>query len=809
MKQRNLKYLALALMLQLAAISGTARAEAEMMGSKMAVSGAIDVGVQQKDVDGSDEKFSEYRDVENGFAINDLALKLDGQDSPGYLELKIRDPLQDDESYRLEAGRHGKVKFSLIFDALTHNFSNGTFLWGGFGTNRLQISDVVQGQLEANEQTGAERSGGVLNLATDPNLDTTGEDAIQQGIVKGLYAAADTVTFKIKREKTGASLEYNLNDDAKLWVRMMNENRDGARVISAGTYERWNVGSGLTHTIDRFLASGAELAEPIDYQTLTLTAGAGIYKKNWLADIEYSFTDFSNENEALLWDNPFRSTDAIQAGGVNRGRFEVGQLALTPDSQSHDLTVSGAADLPLHGKLAGSLSYGLITQDEDFVPYTYNSAILATNVTGTPSAATLALPQDNLNGEVQTLAGTLSLNLRPVNPLTVNAKYRYYDYDGKSDEILFPGYAAFGESAWRTVKNDKNAPVENEVFDYTRQDIDLGADFRVAKPLTLSVEAGWEGWDFEELRLDGMDEYSVGAGFNYKPIAMAILKGGYKYSDRTIDGYLKGRTEENPEATGLINYNWSDRQRQQADARLQVTPSELLAFGLSGTWVDEEYGGDTEGDTVVDTFRFGRTDVESITGALDATVTPSERISFNASYTKEYRKEQMANAAKDDSAKATPFLGIADDYSPVNYWNSDITEKADTVGVSTTIQLIPEKLTFDAGYTYSLSRMDIQTFNPNAIDATTLANAVAQDWGTVRSRLQEVNADLGYKITDNIKAGLRYLYERYDLDDFSTDNMQNYLAGTTVENTTKFVFANATYSGYEAHAGGVYLTCKF
>jgi hypothetical protein len=48
-------------------------------------------------------------------------------------------------------------------------------------------------------------------------------------------------------------------------------------VITAGTYERFNQGAnGLPHTADLFLVSGADLAEPIDYRTTTLSVGAGI-----------------------------------------------------------------------------------------------------------------------------------------------------------------------------------------------------------------------------------------------------------------------------------------------------------------------------------------------------------------------------------------------------------------------------------------------------------------------------------------------------------------------------------------------------
>jgi MtrB/PioB family decaheme-associated outer membrane protein len=766
-------------------------------------------GARFTDVSGSDEKFEEYGEVDQGAVLDHLRFRLQYPTSADHLEIDIRDALQDDESYRLVAGRRGRYELSLSYDATPHVFSGGAFLWGGFGSGRLQIADVVQSQLEANEQTGPERSGGTLNLATDPNADTTGEDAVQQGIVRGLYSAARPVTFKVQRQRAGAGLEYQVARDVRVWVRVANENRDGARVITAGTYERWNVGSGLTHTIDRFLTAGADLAEPIDYRTLTVTAGAGVQKKAWLADVEYTLTRFRNFEGALLWDNPFRIGDAIQAGGVDRGRFAVGQLALPPDSLAHDVSASGAVDLPLHGRLAATLSFGLIGQVDAFLPYTQNAAILATNVGGTPSAATLARPAGNLDGDVRTIAGTVSLSARPLEPVSVTVKYRYYGHDGKSRELTFPGYAAFGESAWRTVKNDRNAPVANEVFDYRRQDADLGVDYRLSRLVTLSLEGAWEGWSFDNLRLDGLDEYAVGGGFTVRPLRTATLKVRYRFSDRSADGYLQGRTAENPEATGLVNFNWADRRRHQASARFQMSPVELVSFGVLGKFLDEEYDGKTEGGRQVDQFRFGRTDLRALMGAVDVTVTPGERLTFQASYSREYRKEQMASAAKDDGVKANASFGFDDDYAPENYWDSNIAETVDTVGVGATVQLVPEKLVLDASYNLSFSSMDVDTRNPNGVSATTLANAVANDWPEIRNRLHEVVVALTYPLLPHVRAGVRYQFESFDLDDFAWSGLQPYMAGSTVENSTRFLFAGATYDHYKAHVGAAYLSGSF
>ncbi|MBI5342472.1 MAG: MtrB/PioB family decaheme-associated outer membrane protein [Deltaproteobacteria bacterium] len=813
---------AAALLLSLALFAGTAQAEA---GAGIGgAAGLLDIGVQQKKVNGSSEKFEEYRDVRNGFLVNDASIRLEQDASRYFLEVKIKNPAQENEYYSLTGGKHGIYKYNLFYDSIPHNFSDGVLLFNGAGTNRLSIADNVQSALQAVEQTRVERG----NVITD----TTGEDASAQSIVRGLYAQANPFTFKLKREKAGFSLECNVSEDVKTWAKVTNEKRTGARVITAGTYERYAQGSGLAHTADLFLVSGADLAEPIDFRTTTVSLGAGVYKRSWLADFEYSFTDFNNRNAALIWDNPFRITDATatsSAGasaasgdnGFERGRFARGQLSLSPDSKSHDFTASGAVDLPHRGRFTGTVSYGWITQDSPFLPYTLNSALNGLAFAGAPGALGIdvtnagSLPKSNLDGDVKTLSGSFVVTAKPTHSLKTTLKYRYYDYKNESDEIRFPGYAGFGESYWRLIKNDTNttdAAVFNEPLSFTRQTAGLSLDYHASKPLALLFDAGWEGWKREKLRIDSTTEYSAGAGFLYKAAKNASLKAGYKYAKRTVDGYKNGDNAANPEAIGLRNFDWADRVRHKTDARFQYDPSETLSLGLSGQYMRDKLAQDS---------RFGLKKVENVAGGLDVSYTPSERIAFSLNYLREYRKSRMNSGAKDDAFD----IGTTTDneatlfgnFNPLNYWNTDIKETTDTVGVGAKIQILPDKLTLDTSYNLSYSKADYNTFNPNRDLAVAngfaagakLTNAVAQSWPTVVNRLHEVKANLSYKWFANLTVGVGYLFEWYKLDDFAWNNMNPYMAGLTAENSTKFVFADATYNKYEAHVGQIYMVYKF
>jgi len=828
MKRDSFTHTAVAMLVIGCMTCGTALAETDLMGGKAIVRGEVNAGFQQTIVDGESAKFEEYRDVEQGIVLHDLRLKVDGAATPYYLDIRVKDLVQEDEFYGVKGGIHGKYNFGLYYDAIPHNFSHGRLLLNDLGGGRFAIGDAVQQQLQANEVLRSSRltydpvtgiplgipslaGGAFINPADAQNMAL---DAGMTGIVNNLYATANSIKFGLKREKTGFNFDFVPYQDVKVWTKVSNEKRTGNRRINQGTYERYNngvtsAGDPLGHIVDYFLVAGVELPETIDYRTTAFNVGTGIYKKHWLADLEYTFTNFENEVHSLVWDNPFRldSAPATAAGGgvgnpFNRGRSALGQLTLTPDSHSHEFTVSGSAELPHHSRFTGTLSYGWVIQDDAFDPYTLNSAIIADNVAGAPAAAGLALPQGDLDGKVATLFQSYQLTSKPIEPLAVTLRYRYYDYDNKSDNILFPGYSAFGDSFWRTAKNDvpgPDAPVRNEALSYTRQNAELAFDYQVMKPLTLTLEGFWENWDREQLRIDETNEFGVGAGFLYKPIRNAKLKGAYRYAHRTVDGYVPGATAENPEAIGLQNYDWADRVRQKVDLKLQIMPMAAVNVGVSGQYHNDEFGDDN---------RFGLKENDAITGAIDVGYAFSDALSIYASYAKDFRKGYMQAGAKDDpfNAPATPIDDpfATDNFNPLNYWNSDIYEKVDSVGLGVTFQVIPTKLTLHTSYNVSYSKIDINTYNPNGVK---LLNAAAQDFPTVKNYFQEVKTEIAYIFTKNLKSGVTYAYEVFNQHDYA--NTAAYMAGATFENSTKYLFTGANNLSYDAHIVGAYVNYKF
>ena len=78
---------------------------------------------------------------------------------------------------------------------------------------------------------------------------------------------------------------------------------------------------------------------------------------------------------------------------------------------------------------------------------------------------------------------------------------------------------------------------------------------------------------------------------------------------------------------------------------------------------------------------------------------------------------------------------------------------------------------------------------------------IAFDWPDTEIKMTQVRADLEYDWTDQLSTNLRYMFQRYRLDDVFTDSVQRYgnpddLQGNGLD---YFIFLDANYSDYTAH----------
>jgi hypothetical protein len=115
----------------------------------------------------------------------------------------------------------------------------------------------------------------------------------------------------------------------------------------------------------------AELAEPIHYQTLDVSAGARYKGEDLQANFTYVGSFFSNDLTSLTWENP--GLVAFGAGVFVPPR---GRLALPPDNSYHTVKADVAWNISPTIRFVANAAYARMRQDADLIPPTLNTGTI-------------------------------------------------------------------------------------------------------------------------------------------------------------------------------------------------------------------------------------------------------------------------------------------------------------------------------------------------------------------------------------------------------------------------------------------------
>lgn len=735
------------------------------------IDGSIRIGVQYLDVDGDEAKFNEYRNVSKDFEFVAEEVMLRGYKDRYHFFVEGLDlDRDDDRSAVFEGGRYNSFQVNLGWDETSHHYANDVpFLGTLQGDNYWAIPDITQLTLEPDFPLGGNppaspTANGVTNL-----LD--------------LLNNARKLDLDLVRKTGTVDLSFTPFENFDLLADYLHRDQDGFRPMSTGVYRRDSDGAGLVGGVgENFTLYGLEFPEPIDYDIDEVGGGLNYRADTWNVNLRYRYVSFDNNIGSVTWDNPLRlnGIDNIQYGTA------LSRLDLAPDSHSHTVTTTGSIrDLPLDSRFTVTASWGRILQDEDFQKYTVNDVL---TVLGGPNAGALAeglgLPANDLDGQVDTIMVNALLSSRPIDPLSLNFRLNYYDYDDESDRISWTdGWARIGESVW---SKPAEAGVVNRVPDWERIRPSVDAAYRFNKMLTLLADYTYEAYNRNDDRNADTEEHVVGGKVKLAPTDWSTLRVGYHWADRHIDGsYRSEPAEQFFEWEKLRMFDQSDRTRNSVDAYLTLDPIERLSLGFSFHYKHDKYDTDYYGLQKRDGYVFG----------VDAGYEICEGVSVFAYYTRDDYDTKTKTRTKSDSSGGGSFE------VPENDWLTRINDTTNTIGGAVSISLIPEKLSLEVSADYSFGESDFDTSNINFDALETTSSATAFDWSDTEIKTTQVRADLEYKWTDRLNTSLRYMFQRYRLDDAFTDSVVPYGNPDDAQGNSLdyFIFLDANYSDYTAH----------
>jgi MtrB/PioB family decaheme-associated outer membrane protein len=722
--------------------AGSASAQTQFGG--MNVEGSVEAGgrwyLTDEPKNKDRAKFEEYRDMSAGPMLQGLQLKFFTPDLGYASEIDGKNWGRRDQEFSLSTGRTGLWKLEFNFDELLHTFS----------TNARTLEH--------------ETSRGIWHAPTIRSLTDFNGQATSRELRD---ISVNWYTGRLR-----FTLTPTPDTDLSAQYQMIRKEGDRPFSMIMGT------GSG-----NNFI----ELLEPIEQTIHEVRLGFTLARERWQFQAGYVFSAFVNDLQSVTFENPCWQVPIgpCAATDVNANRRQFGRSALPPSNQAHTFSLSGGVNLPLRTRINGNVTYSIALQNADFLP-------IATTACPTCDA----LPQQSLNGNVQTVNVSLGATSRPLPlPLTLSAKYRLYGHYDESDQFIISHWALNDRTA-----DGVQGVWQNTRESFTRQNADVDARYQIIQPLAAAVGVGWEQWlRGPERDTRETDELFVKAAVDATPFDWLLARLTYKPSFKRISNYSRwglSTTGAVPSNTATLNdivglsrrFDEAERDRQRVDLLLQFTPFETVSVTPMAGWRYDDFVSSP----------FGMQWETSWSAGLDVSWTPVERLAFSAGY--------MRELIDRDYNTRTSSTQVNGDYM------TNLTDVFDTFHLSGKLGLIPKVLDWTFGTNYATSYGNILTrltdanrpgFTPLAIPAR-----LAKRMPDFDDQLVRVDTALRYHFSKSWTASVFYAFEQWRHHDWRTDNWLPYnpmMAGGPYG----MIYLGSDPRNYDNHMMGITLAYTF
>jgi hypothetical protein len=829
--------------------------------SPLELSGTVEIGVQGFDIQGGHTaKFEEVRDVAKGFLVQKLKLNFGSPGSPYFLSLRGLELSETDRSITMEAGRVGKFRTKFVWDQTPHYFGTGQSFLIRTGPGYYSVDPTLRAALQA---------------VTLPDSMRTPVNGALPTLVRQQLLTAPLTEVRLRRDQAVFTAEYEVSNNIEIYTRFSWLRNRGTRPMSAGTFVRRPVpGNGLPDIGGSWEGIGQEFLEPVDQRTTQFKLGIRYIAERWSAGADYDLSFFRNRVDSVIFENPFRVTDqegclpnsmpppTLTCGASNRFRTVHWQTDLAPNNDYHRFTFWAKVDLTSHTQVRGNVSVAFLSQNDAFLPWTLNTAIVPTHWDAASPVVDPTdvneLPAQSLQGEMRDINQEFALVDRH-RSFRFHARYRSQSLDNQSPMIEFPGYAAFGDSTWRAPATDfYNLPIDNLDWDFRRQNAEAGFVWEAAPELTWRVDYEWEGWNrkFRDVNRNNQhsvrnrlefEHYLAGAPRSSNDVkksggskevrvttpTILRLKLDYTYANRRALAYntqplsfnsafpgspVGGNTtawevlrttvmnEGQPIEFNLLRrYDESDRIRNDASFTVEYLRGPNTHFSASYRYMADEH----------DKSFYGR--LFNRFSYIDAEFSHTfETAFFFVNYSREtnqYAYRDLAHLLPNPPAPPGSIVqGVLAQFPIANTWERTSRSNLDSFefGVNMAPQQgILEKWQFDLSYALSFTRERISTANPFVVRADSILHAGANPYPDTVVRRQDVNLAITRRITDKYEIGVRYWYEPYTQDDFSYNGLAPYIHGNATSDLPKYLFQDARYASYHANVASVFVRYTF
>lgn len=739
-------------------------------------------------------KFGDYTglDKEGAYGIANVSVVRRGDDDARYLEIIGRNLGLDSRSISVEGGDQGNYVFRFGYSELPKLHSD-TYRtpYNGMGSSRLTAPAGWAGTIDTTP-------GGAIN----PPINTT---VVTTAMMTALAANMKPFDVETKRKDLSLGLTKLLPDGWDVDLSYKHNKKEGTKLKGAPL-----------QVADRGSRGTLLVPDPIDYTDDQFSIIARYVGEKLQVQIGYQASLFRNDAHPLVFDNLF-----YNAASTTGGNMLTGRLGTMPDNESHQINASAAYILSKDTRLSGSVAFGRMTQDKNFLPY----------ISTSPNALA-ALPANSLDGRVDTTHVDFKLNSKLASSIKLTAGYRYDDRDNRTsvnqynyqsaDNTLLANYA---NSATQSTRR-WNMPLSK-----TKEVVFGDLDFHLAKATTLKLAYDYDRVKHTYEPTDGDKEQTLKAELKHRFNETASGGLSYAYSDRdasTYDGGLALQPTYTavylaslcvtpntfiyrgvvtactaaPSATATNTSPWldtpalrkfflTDRKRDKLRAFANFTPGDGLDLQVGGSYYDDEYPDANDG--------YGLTRAKGVTFNFDASWKATDAVTgtFFASWD-DFKTDQNAHNGSSGAGVNTTQDRQLNNATFIKARAGEVSIKDRSWAAGLGFRVTPGgQYEWGGDFTHASSLGETRFSNLG----TAIAAAIfpLPDTKTRRNRVDLFGK---YEVKKDVAVTVNYAYETYHSKDWAWD-------GQTLTSSTSFVGTGIKSPDYNVHMIGASVSYKF
>lgn len=613
---------------------------------------------------------------EGAFAVANISAQRRIGNS-GYLDLSGDNLGLDSRQVRLLTGLPGTFALELIYDEIP--------TW-------LQES----GQSPYSGDT-------VLDLPTawTPNATT--------GTMADLQASLHDIDFMTKRRTFGFNASYQQSANLSYEWDFQRYTKKGRRVLGLA------LGDAFATTRAALLPVG------VDQENNTARFKLSFNQSRWQSAFNVQFASFKNNNDRVTWENAFDAP-----GGVTQG-----QAALEPDNDMQQISAQGVYVLRENTVASASLALGRMRQNETYLPYTVNSALV-------PST----LPRTSLDGLVYTYDARMGLYSKINNKLNLEASYSQHEQDNETPRATYTYVAAD-----TNISGDRS----NLPYSFRQRLLQTRGGYRFDEQhkLSLGYEYDIKNRTFQEV--SSSSEHRLWGSYKGKVYKNTDLSLRLEHQDRQGDQYQAVPEILPAENSLLRKYNLADRVRDKAYITITSVASKKLNMGLLAELSQDDYDNSSVG--------LQQSKEQTYSANL------SYQINTAASFIADFSQTRIQSTQAGSLAAS-----VAD-------WYADNDERIDMTSMGLLFHLPNNRVNvgIDYGYAYSVGETHITN---------------SADFPRLTSRRHSLNLYGDYELSERSSVNTQFRYEKYMEDDWGVDGVD----ADTIDNVLTMGERNPDYS---------------